>query len=66
MQSPVLIVSYQYDPTICSMILIFTRSGLYSQDLKDAMAPLQMNRFILYFYVYLYLTYPSPALIHLA
>ena len=32
-----------------SMILIvnITRSGLYSQDLKDAMAPLEMNRFFL-------------------
>lgn len=31
------------------MILIvnITRSGLYSQDLKDAMAPLEMNRFTL-------------------
>ena len=31
------------------MILIVNmiRSGLYSQDLKDAMAPLEMNRFFL-------------------
>ena len=47
------------DP-ICSITLNLTRSGLYSQDLKDAMAPLQMNRFFLDSYLNLVRDYPHP------